>query len=194
MPRQIRIPCVVLSIAIFVLMGATGCGSSTTAPSPISSILQPGAYWLDLAGYSIDFNPEVPACVAETGSVLLSVRVRVDVALLSGVWVGRVPGEIGDLELRIHGDEEVAGGVKVSGSIAGNAVDTTSVLPRRGFLPVPDVSIKLAGAPGGSASAKGLAERTQSHISGTASGDIQFFNSLGWVSRCPAITWSLLPV
>jgi len=84
--------------------------------------------------------------------------------------------------------------MKVSGTIAGSAVDTTSVLPRRGFLPVPDVSIKLAGAPGITASAKGLAEGTDGRISGTASGDIQFFNSLGWVSRCTAIDWSLLPV
>ena len=81
----------------------------------------------------------------------------------------------------------------MSGSVTGKAVDTTSVLPRRAFLEAPDVSITLAGATGSAASASGLADPTGRSITGTISGDIRFFNSLGSVSRCTAITWSLLP-
>lgn len=182
----------VVAVAILVLAGAAGCGSSPAAPT--SRILQgPGAYWLDMAGYAIAFNPEVPPCIPERGNVLIAARVRIDVSLDGGVWVGRTQSEIGDLELRIRGDEEVAEGIEVSGSITGTAVDTTSVLPRRGFLEAPDVSIKLAGVAGSAASARGVAERTGSHITGTMSGDIQFFNSLGSLSKCTAIVWSLFP-
>lgn len=182
----------VLAIAILVASGTAGCGSSPAAPT--ARILQgPGAYLLDLNGYSSSYNnPPVPPCIAEIGSVLLSVRVRVDVSLEGGLWVGRTTPEVGDIELKIRGDEDVAAGIEVGGSITGRAVDTTSVLPRRAFLPAPDVRISVAGATGGAASVRGLAEPT-GDIGGTVSGDIQFSNSLGWVSTCTAITWGLLP-
>jgi hypothetical protein len=184
----------VLAVAVLVLAGTAGCGSSPAGPT--SRILQgPGAYLLDLNGYSSFFsNPPVPPCIAEIGNVLVSVRVRVDVSLEGGVWVGRTPAAIGDLELRIRDGEEVADGIEVSGSITGTAVDTTSVLPRRAFLEAPDVSISLAGAAASAASAEGLAERTERQITGTMSGDIQFFNSLGSRARCTAIVWGLRPV
>jgi hypothetical protein len=181
-----------LAVAILVLAGGAGCGGSPSAPT-LPILQAPGAYWLDLAGYSIAFNPEVPPCIQESGNVLLAVRARVDVSTQRGLWVGKTPSDIGDLMLTIRGGEEVAEGIEVRGSVAGTAVDTTSVLPRRGFLEAPDVSIRLAGPTGSAATVTGVAERTGRSITGTISGDIRFFNSLGSVSRCTAVTWRLEP-
>ena len=64
-----------------------GCGRSPTAPSPLSSILKPGAYWLDLSGCSIDVKPGVPACVAEAGNVDAAIVYRTDARISPEVRV-----------------------------------------------------------------------------------------------------------
>ena len=168
-------------LAIIVVMGAN-CGSSPAAPNyPI--LQNPGFYWLDVTGYAISTNPEVPPCLPPV-TVFTHVRLRLDVRMEGGLWVGRSTSA-GDLELRILGDNETVGGFEVTGSASGTALDTET-------KPISDVSVRLAGTAGSAAAVKGLAERTGRYVSGTIAGDIQYFNSVG-SARCTAAIWSLQP-
>ncbi len=164
------------------LLLAAGCGSSPIGPS--LPILQgPGPYWLELIGFAISSDPEVPPCQPPV-TVLTAVRLRVDMTQEGALWVGRSPAGIGDLELKIKGDQEVVGGFEVSGSVKGTELDTET-------RPVSDISIRFGGATG--ASVKGEAERSGRFIRGTMSGDIQYSNAAGSTTRCTAIIWSLQP-
>ena len=136
------------TIAIIAVLAGIGCGSST---SPTYPILQgPGPYWLDVIGFAISTNPDVPPCLAPV-TVLTAVRVRLDVTIEGTLWVARSPSPFGDLELRIRGDGEVAGGIEVRGSVRGTASDSET-------RPVSGVSVRIGGA--NAASVEGLAERT----------------------------------
>lgn len=173
-----------LTIAL-LLVGVVDCGSSPTAPS--GRILQgPGRYWLELIGFAISGDPEIPPCLPPA-LAYTATRLRVDVAEERGLWVGRAPSAIGNLELRIRGGEEVIGGVQVSGSIVGTGLDNET-----GFLP--GVTIMFGGLTGGAASVDGLAEPTGRYVHGTIIGDIQYSDSVGNVTKCTTIIWSLQPV
>ena len=146
-----------------------------------------------MTGFATSTNPEVPPCVPPV-NVLTDVRVILDVAMDGGTWVGRSPSQLGDVELRVQGLEEVTTGIEVSGSIVGGAVDHKQLpFGRRGLVPEFALTIRIGGAARSAASVKGSAERTGRHISGTISGDIEYRNNLGNVTRCTAVTWILQP-
>ncbi len=172
-PRQAR------ALALF-LAGSVSCGSPT---SPSLPILQgPGPHRMELIGFAISSDPEFPPCLPPV-TVFTAARLRIDVTEEGGFWVGRSPSGIGDLELRIRGDEELIGGTQVSGSISGTQMDNLS-------SPAADVSVRFGGS---AASVTGTAERTGQYVRGKIAGDIQYFNSAGNVTRCTSIFWSLQP-
>ena len=169
------------TIAIVAVLAGIGCGSPT---SPAHPILQgPGPYWLDVIGFAISTDPDVPPCLAPV-TAFTFVRVRLDVTKEGALWVARSPSAFGDLELRIRGDGEVTGGTEVSGSVRGTALDTET-------RPVSDVRVRIGAAT--AASVEGLAERTGRFIRGTFFGDIQYINSVGNITQCTAVIWTLQP-
>lgn len=113
------------------------------------------------------------------------VRAYLDFSREGAMWLGRTTSQLGDLEVRIQGD-----GADVSGSIKGTAIDTAYPFGRRGMAPQFALTIKVGAATGSAGSVKGLADGT-GHVGGTISGDIQYFDGLGNVTKCSAVVWSL---
>ena len=136
-----------------------------------------------MAGSPTSTGPDAPPCVG--GVFDPYVRAYLDISREGAAWVGRTTSELGDLELRIQGD-----GTDVSGSLKGTAIDTAYPWGRRGLAPQFALTIKVGAATGNAGSIKGLADGT-GHVGGTISGDIQYFDALGNVTKCSAVVWSL---
>jgi hypothetical protein len=81
----------------------------------------------------------------------------------------------------------------VKGSIKGTAIDTAYPFGLRGLHPEFALTIKVGAATGTAGSVKGLADGN-GHVGGTISGDIQYFDGRGNVTKCTAVVWSLEPV
>jgi hypothetical protein len=121
------------------------------------------------------------------------VRVYLDIAREGAGWVGRTTTQLGDLALSIQSDGEGVGGTAVKGSIKGTAIDTAYPFGLRGLHPEFALTIKVGAATGTAGSVKGLADGN-GHVGGTISGDIQYFDGRGNVTKCTAVVWSLEPV
>ena len=177
-------------ITVVMLIGAA-CGSSPAAPA--SPILQPGPYHLRMTGFATSTDPAVPACLPPV-TALTDVRAYLDLSSEGAIWIGRTTTQLGDLELTIQGKEDGAAGFDVSGSIRGTAIDTAYPLARRGMFPQFALTIKVGAATGTAAAVEGVSERTGRYASGTISGDIQYFDGLGNITKCTAVVWTLEPV
>ena len=176
-----RIGAVDIFIVTAIVLTAS-CGSSPVAPSAAILPNGPGRYHLKITGSATSTGPDVPPCV---GGVLEPyVQVFLDISREGAMWVGR-PKEPGDLELKIQGDV-----TDVNGSIKGTAIDTAYPGSLKGLHPEFALTIKVGVATGSAALVKGLADGT-GHVGGTLSGDIQYFDLLGRVTKCTAVVWSL---
>ena len=170
-------------VSVVVLAGGVSCGRSPAAPSAAIFPQGPGPYHLKMTGSATSPGADVPPCVG--GVIDPYVRADLDISSEGPAWVGRTTSELGDLELRIQGD-----GTDVSGSLKGTAIDTAYPWGRRGLAPQFALTLKVGAATGSAASIKGLADGT-GHVGGTISGDIQYFDALGNVTKCSAVVWSL---
>jgi hypothetical protein len=136
-----------------------------------------------MTGSATSTGPDAPPCVG--GVIDPYVRAYLDISREGAAWVGRTTLQLGDLELRIQGDE-----TDVSGSLKGTAIDTAYPGGLKGLHPEFALTIKVGVATGSAALVKGLADGT-GHVGGTFSGDIQYFDGLGRVTKCTAVVWSL---
>lgn len=186
----------VLAVAIVVLTGPS-CGSSPTGPSSLS-LPGPGSYWLDITGFASPADP--PSLCNAPITTPTRITITVDISTEEdGQWVARSLSVLGDLELRIH-DRRL-----VSGSIRGTSMDTSAItwLVRSAPLPSSLPRIRIGVANGSAALVIGSAEQLRQNVipastgntvlGGTFFGDIEYFTSLGDVTKCPSVIWGLRP-
>ncbi len=186
-----------------LLVSAVACSASPMAPAAIPLAapavspgrvlsLQPGTYALDLIGFGISANPEVPPCdppFLQGGRTAAWTTVSLDRE--QNDWVARTSTSAGSLELRFYQTGDSIRGLTVSGWISGKAVDEWGPQP-----PSDRGGVFLRG-PGNTdrAVVQGLADRSTPFLSGTVSGDIFFTNNEATaLSRCTVVLWILQPM
>ena len=139
-----------------------------------------------MTGSATSAGADAPPCV---GGVLDPyVRAFLNISREGATWVGRSTSPPSDLELRIQGD-----GTDVSGSLKGTAIDTAYPGSLKGLHPEFALTLKVGATTGSAASVTGVTDAS-GHVGGTVSGDTQYFDGLGRVTKCSAVVWSLEPV
>src|SRR5688572_21238908 len=120
------------SVAAAVVL-VIGCDDATlppgVAPTPPDSFrllaLQPGPHWLHLVGFAYSTDSLYPPCedyfLSHGGT---AIRTAFEIAKEGREWIGRSPaGSGGDLEFRFREIGSRVGGIDISGSMTGSAID-----------------------------------------------------------------------
>jgi hypothetical protein len=174
-----------------LLLSLSGCGSpESSQPSPVSRLkLHTGAYSLWFTGLGLSSDPHVPACA---NAIFIrggtNVTIPVDLRYEHGTWIATSSQSSGSqIEYRFQEGSSVVATIPISGTIKGTAVDMGMGAP----TVASGVRIFVRGASMDVAQVDGHGSASQQVVSGVASGDIQFVDTLGNVSICTHILLDL---
>jgi hypothetical protein len=184
-----------------VALLAAGCGSADSLPTPSAPTpliplrplaIGPGVYWLQMNAVIPSTDPRFPCEYQLFTRGSAAVRTQIVMTNEGADWVGRSPeGSGDDLELRFTPHVAEIGGVPVTGSVVGSALDTPfSFVPPLPPPPPTGVRASVRGANGGAAVLEGKGQFVVSLLMGRITGDIRFEDGRNATS-CDAATWIL---
>jgi len=178
--------------SVLWLLLVVGCGSPPNQPSPLPPsivlALKPGLQFLEIDGFKISFNPDIPACSPVGLPPSLTVRTTVRLEQDGNGWLARSTSpDLGTLVLRFSGTGvRQMGGDGISGTIAGSSHDL-------GFSLIPAADVAVSFDPSGTAFGT-ITSSGSGYMSGRLVGSIAMTDSRGARGQCPAVAWSMQPL